>query len=64
MKQKPKIPPTDWSKFENIPFAVVFWSSELGWLTMTQPDSPAEILHGQQAIEWFYDELTKDSATG
>ena len=49
--KKPKIPPTDWCKFETIAFAVVFWSSESGWLTMTQPDSPAEAHQSYEACD-------------
>lgn len=36
-----KISETDWDKFTSIAFAVVFWSSEVGWITMSEPSSPA-----------------------
>ena len=44
--------PFDWSKYETVPFAVMGHSSQLGWLELARPSSPAEARQRYDAADF------------
>jgi hypothetical protein len=41
----------DWSKYENVPFAVLMHSPVAGWIEMGRPDSPRAAWEKYEAVD-------------